>query len=233
MTHALLMLSGRSLGHEWQATGGVAVKGKGVMETFLWREPSVLAMSGPVQSMSRTADLEELLLHSAAAQASGIGRRISAPHDPRSPPVVPHSAPQARHVPCSSAAAAQPGGQASPAPNSVTAVVPLPTKAQTAACYDISRSLPSLSNTASHLPASMRSNLLRGHKSQGSHVSPFNAMTQIIFQLARDSKDGEARNMLLLDSGALDTSHSLLDTLHSNGCRRLHRGITRLTNGRP
>ena len=37
-THALVMSSGTSSPGEWLPTGGVEVKGKGVMETYLWRE---------------------------------------------------------------------------------------------------------------------------------------------------------------------------------------------------
>lgn len=205
MTHSLLMVSGRSAAHDWEATGGVAVKGKGVMDTYLWREPSVLAMSGPVPSMVCIANF------------AGMGQHISAPAQ------APHSAPHARSdAPGPSGRAARRTGRQGPA-------VPLPASMRAAACRDISRSLPSCSQTAYHQPANMRSNLLRGHKSHGSHLSPFNAMTQIIFQLARDSRDGDLRNMLLLDSD-FDTSHSLIGELHSNGRRRLHRDHTRLLN---
>lgn len=38
-TYALLIESEATSPDEWEATGGVEVKGKGVMETYLWREP--------------------------------------------------------------------------------------------------------------------------------------------------------------------------------------------------
>lgn len=38
-TYALLIESEATSPDQWEATGGVEVKGKGVMETYLWREP--------------------------------------------------------------------------------------------------------------------------------------------------------------------------------------------------
>ena len=43
---------------EWQPTGGVEIKGKGVMETFLWRESAQRRGSGSTQRSSEpTSDV--------------------------------------------------------------------------------------------------------------------------------------------------------------------------------
>ena len=44
-THSFLLASGCTFPGEWEASGGIAVKGKGVMETYLWREALAPALS--------------------------------------------------------------------------------------------------------------------------------------------------------------------------------------------
>lgn len=49
--HSLLIASGMSHSHEWEATGGVEVKGKGIMDTYLWKETSTPGVRSPQVSV--------------------------------------------------------------------------------------------------------------------------------------------------------------------------------------
>ncbi len=75
-TYRLLLQSGATKSIEWIPTGGVEVKGKGVMETYLWNEAeAVLLMSATSNHVSAASNA---VSHDATSLLeSGVSRDFS------------------------------------------------------------------------------------------------------------------------------------------------------------
>ena len=207
-THSFLLASGCTHSEEWEATGGIAIKGKGMMETYLWREPvQVLPVGNDLGMQYRRMQAAGSLTvqDNVALMARGGGGMRE--QQLRPPPAVPESGFLAHHELFVRT------GERGTVPGTAGG------SPRVAAVLLQERNLLRSSSAATG------SRTQRPHGGQGNAsapVSAFRARNQLLFQLARDSAEAEqtSHSSRSLGAGsAVNSGPRLLDTAGSVGWR--------------